>query len=85
MRILKGLLIGVAIFIGLLFLDLFYSISLAVSQGQIEHSHATGLSAVFASLLEATILNPYFYAAFVASLIAGYILAKPRNDAKPAS
>ena len=84
MRILKGLLIGFAIFVGLLVLDLFYSIALAVTQGHVEHSHATALSAVLGGLLEATVLNPYFYAALVASLIIGYMLAKPRNVTRPA-
>lgn len=83
MRLLRGMLIGFAIFIGLLLLGLFVAITRALVHQPMETSHATALSAVLAGILAATIFNPYFYAALSASLLAGYMLAKPRNTAKP--
>jgi len=87
MRIVKGLLIGIALFIGLLFMGLLYSIALgvmhAMTDGPSMTSHATGLSAILGGLLEVTVFNAFFYLVLASCLLVGYKLAKPRKTANP--
>jgi hypothetical protein len=70
MWILKGVLVGFALFISGLFLMVLVGIVSAVAKGQVQHSHATGLSAVYGQ----TFGNPFFYLGLLGCVLIGVSL-----------
>jgi uncharacterized membrane protein len=67
--ILKGVFLGFGLFVGGLFLMAIVGITWAVTRGQVEHSHATGLSAVYGQ----TLGNPLFYLALLGCVLIGIV------------
>ena len=75
MWIARGILLGLAIFIG----GLFLTVVVGILRGPLQTNHATGLSAVFG----ATIWNPFFYIALLGCLLIGISIVGSQNTPIP--
>jgi len=79
MWILRGELLGFALFIGGLFLTVAVGIVSAIVKGSVQSGHATGLGAIFG----ATIFNPLFYTALLGCILIGVSIMGSRTTPLP--
>ena len=79
MWILKGVMLGFALFIGGFLVMGVVGAVTAVVKGSVQTGHATGLSAVFAS----TIWNPFFYLGLLGCILVGLSITGNRGTPVP--
>jgi hypothetical protein len=75
MWIAKGILLGVALFIGGLFLRVVFGIV----RSPVQSNHATGLGVIFGT----TIWNPFFYIALLGCLLIGISIVGSQTTPVP--
>jgi len=85
MQLFKGIAFGLLFsFVGTM-LYLVLGIVIGILRGPVQTSHAIGLSAVLAGLLEATVFNPFYWLGIVlAFALAFWITGKRRAAASSA-
>ena len=86
MQIFKGVALGLLFsFLGSIGY-LIIGIVIGILDGPVQTSHATGLSAVLAGLLEATVFNPFYWLGIVLAFgLAFWITGKSRKSHSVAS